>query len=241
MEREHAVVIWESGGETAPGVGMAAAIAQRFADLAIAPTVVPLTHRPPTHAELAAPLHVLSGGMTAVGSNQDWMVATRAAVDRLVRRAADGAVSVVGICLGAQLLAAAIAGTRVVISHPDGLQAGAVAGVSGDIAAFHYHMIDPELLTTAGATISLVGSVTPVLGFELGESVSGVQAHPELDVQQLAAMMTHHRALLAGHGISLDAAVDRLAPGQHRWDHDAFDRYVASPLGIGPALLEPVA
>jgi GMP synthase (glutamine-hydrolysing) len=113
----------------------------------------------------------------------------------LVRDAADRSVPTLGICLGAQLAAAALGGRA--YPGPAGEElgwtkveltgAGRADPVTGALAEpvelfeWHHDTFDPP----PGATLLAAGAVYPSQAFRLG-SVVAVQFHPEVDAPLLA-------------------------------------------------------
>jgi GMP synthase (glutamine-hydrolysing) len=168
-------------------LGDAAATAGLDLEVVEAPT------RPvPGGLDGAAGLAVLGGSMGAYDTgDHPHLVATMA----LIRRAAARGRPVLGICLGAQLAAAALGGRA--YRGPAGLEIGwnrleltaagradPVLGRAGQPGAvFHWHADTFDL--PPGATLLARGAVYANQAFRLG-SVIGVQWHPEVDAAVLA-------------------------------------------------------
>jgi GMP synthase-like glutamine amidotransferase len=124
--RRPEVVVWEADGSPFGGLGYGHAVVARLAEAGIVATTVPLTRRPPSPEEQAAPVHVLSGGTTPATSSQPWVRAARRALHPVLMRALAGEATVIGICFGAQLVVATLAGPGAVGPNPRGLEAGLV-------------------------------------------------------------------------------------------------------------------
>lgn len=117
----------------------------------------------------------------------------------LIRSAVAAGAPVLGICLGHQLLAAALGGT--VHRHPDGLERGACAvtllpaaaddvllgghdpGDQLGVVQFH----DDEVAELPEGAVLLASSPhTRVQAFRVGESAWGIQGHPEAEAEMVA-------------------------------------------------------
>lgn len=233
--RRPVVVVWEADGSPFGGLGYGHAITTRLAEAGIPTTTVPLTRRTPSDDELAAPVHVLSGGSTPVTSSRPWVRSARRALEPVLARALAGRATVTGICFGAQLIAATLAGPGAVGPNPRGLEAGLTlvrppgrrAGVV--VSQIHYHCIEPSAVAAVGGEIILSNGHTAVQGFTVGPTITGLQFHPELDPTAARATVSAHRDLMRAHGTTSDAALASIEKLATRWRTDPFDHYVARP------------
>lgn len=124
------------------------------------------------------------------------------------RLAAGGAT--LGVCLGAQLIAAAL-GARVYPGRAKEIGWAPVtltpAGLAGPLRALdgapvlHWHGDTFDL--PEGATLLASTAITPHQAFEVGGHVLGLQFHPEVDPRQVEAWLIGHTAELAHEGIDL--------------------------------------
>lgn len=119
-----------------------------------------------------------------------WLAAERA----LLADATNRGIPILGLCLGAQLLAAARGGrvelgpiTEIgVVSvnrTADGLTdfvIGAIGAPGSDIPAGQWHQ-DHIVELPDDAVLLLTNSSCPVQGFRIGENAYGLQLHPEVD------------------------------------------------------------
>ena len=147
---------------------------------------------PATLAPYAA-LVVLGGAMGAYDDDAcPWLAPTK----RLLREAAERDVPTLGICLGHQLLAVANDGRVATAAEPQvglrpvGLTAEAagdrlLAGLAAGTGAVHWNN-DVVVEPPTGAVVLATGS-EGIQVFRLGRSVYGVQFHPEVEVETVAA------------------------------------------------------
>jgi GMP synthase (glutamine-hydrolysing) len=164
--------------------------------------------------ETADALVVLGGGMGV--RDQDRLEHLRAE-QRLLRRCVEEGRPVLGICLGSQLLAAALGGSvrraarKEIGFHRVRLDAAArddalFSGAPESFVAFHWH--GDELVPPAGAVPLASSTQTAVQAFRSGPRAWGVQFHLETDEEVLAAMMTGEDELREA---GVDASLLRLS------------------------------
>jgi GMP synthase (glutamine-hydrolysing) len=141
-------------------------------------------------------LVVLGGGMGAY--EQDRLPHLRDEI-RLLRRCVEQGRPVLGICLGSQLLAAALGGEvapapakeigfyRVRLT-PQAREDGLFGSAPESFVAFHWH---GDAFTLPRGAVPLASStLTPLQAFRFGARAWGVQFHLETDEEVLSAMMT---------------------------------------------------
>jgi GMP synthase (glutamine-hydrolysing) len=140
-------------------------------------------------------LVVLGGGMGA--NEQDRLPHLRDEI-RLLRRCVEEGRPVLGICLGSQLLAAALGGTVARAAAPEigfyrvrlapaARDDALFAGVEESFVAFHWHN---DAFTLPGGAVPLAGStMTPLQAYRFGERAWGIQFHLEIDEPLLRAML----------------------------------------------------
>jgi GMP synthase (glutamine-hydrolysing) len=117
---------------------------------------------------------------------------------RLLRKAVDAGQPVLGICLGSQLLAAALGGT-VTSSRPKEigwydvrLSAAAAAdplfsGLPRELTAFHWH--GDQFSLPPGAVLLASSAVTPHQAFRYGRSAYGLLFHLEVTQSAIETML----------------------------------------------------
>jgi GMP synthase (glutamine-hydrolysing) len=167
----------------------------------------------PADAEQAAALAFLGGPMSV---NDEHRYAYLAPEKALIRRALAHGTPVLGVCLGAQLLAAA-AGARVfpgvrpeigwapVSLTPDGRRDAILAGVAEVPAVFHWHGETFDL--PAGATRLASSAVTPNQAFRLGSRAYGLQFHLEVTPAMINAWLREYAADLVPDAVAIASRV----------------------------------
>lgn len=189
-----------------------------------------------------AGLLVLGGSMGA--SDDDvaaWLPATR----RLLAEGVERGLPTLGICLGAQLLAAATGGQ--VRRGDAGLEVGLVpvrwqpaaaddallgalalaagAGGGGGVGVPQWHQ-DAVTNLPPGAVLLATGDRYPHQAFRLGDRAWGLQYHPEVTLADFEAWMRGGHGAVRAHGLdpervlaefaAADAELDRVAAGLAR-------------------------
>ena len=226
------VVVWEADGKPLPWLGYGARLAAPLRALGARVRVVPYRRRPLTAAELAAPVHLLSGGETTSFAGDPATVRALADVTGLLQRAWRGEATVIGVCLGAQLVARGIA-PGLPQSFPDGgLEAGlcTVYGPGGPVrvAELHYEEIHPSFTEVGGVEVTHTNRHSRVQGFRWGETVSGYQFHPEWTPRDADAVLGRHLTLLEARHADPAMARASVTDGAATWsDRTAWELLVA--------------
>jgi GMP synthase (glutamine-hydrolysing) len=159
-----------------------------------------------------APLAVVLGGPIGVGDQARYPTIGHE-IDLLRRRlAAD--LPTIGVCLGAQFMAAAM-GARVApgtleigwgtVEVTDAGRATALRHVEG-APVLHWHGDACEL--PEGATLLATSEVTPVQAFSRGSALA-LQFHAEHDPERIEQWLIGNLVELAGHGIDVPALRER--------------------------------
>lgn len=231
-------VVWQGSGSAWPGWSWDESLVHRLTALGRQPTVVQWGDPGAGHVGRTGVLHVFTGGLEPVDSGSAETAARLDAVRAAVDTAERQACSVVGICLGAQMIAAVVGG---MVPRP--VSGGGEAGltlVTGrapgvpDLAVATAHVAEvPEAFLALPDVRHLWSNpVTTVQGFAVGERVVGVQFHPEFSAREARwASRSFRRELGAppawapSRAVDADAAlrvvlaqagVDRLAPGREQ-------------------------
>jgi GMP synthase-like glutamine amidotransferase len=195
-------VVWEGSGTAWAGVSWGTPVERRLRLLGWQVTSVPWGDHGIAHRGRPGVLHVFSGGMEPVASGSAAMADRLAAVEQALATARVDECSVVGICLGAQMIAAVSAGFA-----PRPVTGGGEAGltlVRGHgrpdlvVPTAHVAEVPEEFLDVPGVRHLWSNGVTAVQGFALGDRVAGVQFHPELAADEARrAVRSFRRALPA--------------------------------------------
>ena len=179
-------VVWQGSGDAWPGVPWGAPVAQRLENLGWRVDLVPWGAEGREHSGRPDVLHVFSGGMEPVSSGSAAMADRLDAVAAALTAAQQDRCSVIGICLGAQMIAAVAAGLG-----PRPVPGGGEAGFTVlrpetpgapalVVATAHVAEVPEAFLSRPDVRHLWSNPVTTVQGFALGERVAGVQFHPEL-------------------------------------------------------------
>jgi GMP synthase (glutamine-hydrolysing) len=176
----------------------------------------------PDHLTGFAALVVLGGAMGAADDEAaGWLPATR----RLLAAGVEAGLPTVGICLGAQLLAAATGGQ---VRRGAGLEVGLVdvrtlpaaggdpllAALGGEfgpefgVAQWHQDEIS-EL--PPGAVLLATGDRYPHQVFRLGDRAWGIQYHPEVTLADFTDWMRDGHGSVRGSGQDPERVLDELA------------------------------
>lgn len=176
-------------------------------------TSLPEKGLPPARA------YVLTGGVTSVNSGTRWMRSAIGAAARLVMNADREDYSVIGICLGGQILAEALRPGSIVASAAIevGLTPVARPGhteIQRIVPSFHYQAISPQIYSVPGTRPEWRNEHTAVQGFSYGKRTVGYQFHPELsaaDVHQLIDWNSDVISRWGGDPMAAHRSVDRYA------------------------------
>lgn len=155
-----------------------------------------------------ADLTVVLGGPIGVGDRAAYPVLDEEIAGIAARLEAGR--PTIGVCLGAQLMAAALGAAvypgQVEIGWaPVDLVADAAAGPLGHLAGapvLHWHGDTFDL--PAGATALAATSATPHQAFTAGAGLA-VQFHPEVDGEAIERWLIGHSGELAAHGVDVAA------------------------------------
>lgn len=142
-------------------------------------------------------LHLIVGSEVAVSDTRPQMLAFREFIREAVADTRAGKGAVLGVCFGAQAIAAAIAGPRIVMTAERGIEVGAsrvedvALGCERRVVQFHYEEISPQILQR-GADLEFTNAHSMIQGFSFGARVRGVQFHPEFDADDACRLVEYN-------------------------------------------------
>jgi GMP synthase-like glutamine amidotransferase len=181
-------VVWEGSGSAWPGVPWGTPVERRLSLLGWRTSLVPWGDPGGAHRGRAGVLHVFTGGLEPVASGTAAMADRLDAVADALSTARSDGCSVLGICLGAQMIAAVAAGLP-----PEPVPGGGEAGLTlvrglgrPDLVVptAHVAQVPERFLALPEVRHLWTNDVTAVQGFGLGRRVVGVQFHPELSAKE---------------------------------------------------------
>lgn len=228
------VVVWEADGRPLGALGYGGCLARALRSVGARVELVRYRERPLTADELAAPVHVLSGGETSSFSTDEATLRARADLAGLIGRARHGDATVIGVCLGAQLISRAIAPDAPMSMPLGGMEAGLceVDGPDGPVwaAQLHYEQIHPGFAAVDGVTVTHTNAHSPIQGFDWGPFVHGYQFHAEWSPDELQRVLQRHDDVLATHHRDPGAARSSVTTHRDRWSADLLGRLVLRPV-----------
>ncbi len=177
-------MVWAGSGTAWPSVGWGEPVAEVLTSLGWRVAVVPWGDPAAEHQGRPGVLHVFTGGLEPVGSGTTAMADRLDAVRAGLAAADADRASIVGICLGAQMIAAVSGGVL-----PEAVPGGGEVGTTTvrgrglpdlHVATAHVQQVPESYLRTPGVRLAWSSEATRLQGFMLGTRVVGVQFHPEL-------------------------------------------------------------
>ncbi len=154
-------------------------------------------------------------GIVSLGGEQNALDPALAAEAELLREAVARGVPVLGVCLGAQLLAHALGGTVRTLErrHLDWIELHALPAAAGDPVlgalppgAHGVHWNEDGFDLPPGAVELLRSPAGSGEGFRAGERAWGVQFHPELDEESIGHWYVDWHTALGAAGVTEAAA-----------------------------------
>jgi GMP synthase (glutamine-hydrolysing) len=137
--------------------------------------------------------------------------------------------TVVGICLGAQMIAETLwpggvgAAERIEVGLTE-IWWGDQNGQRIIVPAFHYERIHPSTPVGGEAEIVAGNAHSPVQGFRVDSRIWGLQFHPEFQPQDMRHMALHHRQTIESYRGTAESALRSVDQLESRWKDDLFDQ-----------------
>ncbi|HET9143569.1 type 1 glutamine amidotransferase [Actinophytocola sp.] len=223
------VLICVADGVIHDGLDYADRIGERLAAAGLTSARCDLTSLP---AELPRPdrAYVFTGGETSVHSDAGWMRSAIGMTRRLVADREGTQPGIIGICLGAQIIAEAL--------HPDSITASSAIEVGLTpvtrpdnhteqvVPSFHYQAIAPEISSVAGVRIEWRNEHSAVQAFSYRDHVFGCQFHPELTATDVHELIDFHTDVIKRWHGDVDAAHRSVERHTAALDADLFRRTV---------------
>lgn len=239
MSTDPDVVVWQLDGRPHGGIDYGTRLAELLGDAGLVVDVVAVEKHAPRGRELRAPIHVVSGGTTLATSEAAWLGAARAALLDPLARARAGQALVIGVCLGAQLIAEQLLGPGATGPSPRGLHIGldpvharGPGWRSYDaVPHFHYYEIHAAAVRACSTARSvLVGDHSEMEGITIGDHVLALQFHPELDVSDLRRMIADNADLLSRFGLSQEELLRDLGERAEAWSPAVSHDLLVTPV-----------
>ncbi|MGH7881808.1 MAG: type 1 glutamine amidotransferase [Candidatus Dormibacteraceae bacterium] len=221
------VLVWVADGFAAEGLDYGDRLVDRLSGQGLC-----VARRDLTSINGAVPparLHILSGGATSVNDRSTWMPRALALTRLLVQGAGREDYTIVGICLGSQMIAEALwpGGIRSCGQIEVGLTE--VQWHDGEsecivVPAFHYEGIDPSMVSRGGGQVVAGNAHSLVQSFRIGFNIWGLQFHPEFNSADMRRLVKYHRPIIEAYGGTVEAALRSVEQFEVRWKQELFDR-----------------
>ena len=228
MKLEHTdVIILEADGLVDTSNGYGTPIFQALEDFGITAAVVPISHRTDILQRLPKKHLILSGGMTEVTADIEWIRELKSFILSIIKSnqqsKSNHRQAIMGICFGAQIIAECYSkGSVTYLDDPEiGVSRISLATENHDLFAgfsrefdaysFHYNQIWSDDVTVLSQHLHMGHRF--IQAFEIPDaSTVGVQFHPEFTHQQMSRLFETYRELIRNLGFDLQPIIDTLPP-----------------------------
>lgn len=230
-------VVWVADGQAAEGLSYGDRLVERLTGLDLRVVTRDLTTATGNEAVPSTRVHILSGGSTSVNDRSGWMPRGLGLTHSLIEAAQREEHSVVGICLGSQMIAEALWPGRRTVRAAQQIEVGLTTvrwrdekrhGESEQIVvpAFHYEELDPNPMLEGNAQVVADNDHSPVQGFRYGPRIWGFQFHPEFEPADVRRLVLHHRSTIENYHGDTQAALRSVDRYESAWTNTWFDQFI---------------
>ncbi|GIH01983.1 hypothetical protein Rhe02_00500 [Rhizocola hellebori] len=224
------VLIYVADGILFEGVDYATRIEERLSQAGLTSLRCDLTSLPIEHPRPRL-AYVFTGGETSVHSDAAWMRSAIGMTRRLIAGAQRGEQSVIGICLGSQIIAEAlrpdsIISTRAIEVGLTPVTSAHAGQAEQAVPSFHYQAISPAIDQDAEVRIELHNAHTAVQAFSYGKRVFGCQFHPELSPSDVLKLIEFNSDVITTWHGDVEVARQSVALHSDALPGDLFDRLI---------------
>ena len=220
------VIILEADGSINEyGQGYGSVIRTRFASFNVNAILVSLVDPPSPLAELPPKPLILSGGMTEVTADIEWVQNARTFIYNTIKAnlqdVREQAVPIFGICFGAQLIAECYSpGSVFYLDEPEfgisqiTLESPAYPmfqGVNKEFTAYAFHYNQIKTQNVSILSYHHIGKTNYIQAFEIPQaSTFGVQFHPEFHQSEMKALLRTYKDLIHDLNLNVDQIINHL-------------------------------
>jgi GMP synthase-like glutamine amidotransferase len=160
---------------------------------------------------------LLTGGNTSASDEVGWMQRAIETVADLCTAAVRRDIFLMGICLGAQIIANSYSQKKINRACGHGLEFGFQnvrdinARCDFTVFEFHYEEIDETFLKEPGVKLTHSNKHSIIQGYRIGDNIEAYQFHPEIPPQATAAISAFNASLLKEYRIT-DVELNTNAP-----------------------------
>ncbi len=230
------VLIYVADGTLFEGADYATRLEERLSQAGLTFARCDLTSLPLEHP-LPRLAYIFTGGETSVHSDAEWMRSAIAMTRRLIAGAQRGECSVIGICLGSQIIAEALRPDSIISTRA--IEVGLTPVISAQaepaervVPSFHYQAISPEIAENAEVRIEWSNAHTAVQAFSYGKRVFGCQFHPELSPSDVSRLIDFNAEVITTWHGDLDAARKSVERYSDTLASDLFDRLIVDRIRL---------
>ncbi len=224
------VIILEADGKINQKDGYGFLIRKRLSEYKIQAEIISLVDNSNTLESLPPKPLILSGGMTEVTAEVDWVIETKEFIKKKIafnqKTPLNETNPILGICFGAQLIAESYdKGSVHYLEDPEVGVSRIKLDISNhplftgfkplfDVYTFHYNQIKSEKLLQI-STADFKGNQF-VQAFEIPEtSIFGTQYHPEFKFNEMSQLLKIYKPLIYELGLDIEKIINTLPEIPH--------------------------